>query len=82
MKLKMVLHFLEIFAFISGLLNIYLITKNSLWNWLFGIITVSLYMIIFFDSKLYADACLQIIFIAFQFYGIYQWLYVEKKDVL
>ncbi|WP_408005675.1 nicotinamide mononucleotide transporter [Rickettsiella massiliensis] len=45
-------------------------------------ITVGLYMIIFFDAKLYADACLQIIFIIFQFYGIYQWLYGGKKEIL
>ena len=67
--------YLESFAFIAGLLNIYLATKSNLWNWLFGIIAVVLYAIIFFNAKLYADMSLQGVFLAFQFYGVYQWLY-------
>lgn len=73
---------LEISAFIAGLLNIYLTTKASLWNWFFGIITVILYMLIFFNAKLYADTSLQGVFLAFQFYGIYQWLYGSEGKAL
>jgi nicotinamide mononucleotide transporter len=71
----MKLFYFEVIAFISGVLNIYLITRSSLWNWLFGIITVLLYSLIFFSSKLYADMGLQGVFLAFQFYGLYQWQY-------
>lgn len=66
---------LEVIAFISGVVNIYLITRSSLWNWFFGIITVLLYSLIFFNTKLYADMGLQGVFLAFQFYGLYQWQY-------
>jgi nicotinamide mononucleotide transporter len=68
------IHGLEMTAVIAGLLNVYLAARTSLWNWLFGIITVSLYVIIFFHAKLYADMLLQFIFLALQFYGWYQWL--------
>ncbi len=70
---------IETLAFMSGVVNVYLLTRCSLWNWLFGIITVSLYTIIFFNTKLYADMCLQGVFLIFQFYGLYQWRYGSSE---
>jgi nicotinamide mononucleotide transporter len=78
----MKLFYLEVFAFISGIVNIYLLTRCSLWNWFFGVITVSLYAIIFFNTKLYADMSLQGIFLFFQFYGLYQWCYGTHEKQL
>ncbi len=79
----MKLLYLEIVAFLSGIIGVYLLTRCSLWNWFFGIITVSLYAIIFFNTKLYADMGLQGVFLFFQFYGLYQWCYGhrEKKPI-
>lgn len=74
----MKLFYIEVIAFISGILNIYLITRCSLWNWFFGVITVLLYSVIFFNTKLYADMGLQGVFLVFQFYGLYQWCYGNK----
>lgn len=68
-------HQLELCAMLAGIINIYLCARNNIWNWLFGIITVSLYLIIFYQVKLYADMGLQFIFLLLQFYGIQQWLY-------
>lgn len=65
---------LEIVAVLSCFINIYLAARNHILNFLFGIITVSLYFIIFFQAKLYADMLLQLIFLILQFYGWYQWL--------
>jgi nicotinamide mononucleotide transporter len=73
------LFYIEAIAFISGILNIYLLTRCSLWNWLFGVITVLLYAIIFFSTKLYADMGLQGVFLVFQFYGLYQWCYGSRE---
>lgn len=71
---------IEAIAFTSGIVNIYLLTRCSLWNWFFGILTVSLYAIIFFNIKLYADMSLQGVFLFFQFYGLYQWCYGNKEN--
>lgn len=68
-------HYLETPATIAGLINVYLAARTNIWNWLFGIITVTLYMLIFYQVKLYADMSLQLIFLTLQFYGWYQWLY-------
>jgi len=70
---------IEVLAFISGIVNIYLLTRCSLWNWFFGVTTVSLYAIIFFNTKLYADMALQGVFLFFQFYGLYQWCYGARE---
>jgi len=66
---------LEIIAALTGILNIYLVAKRSLWNFLFGIVTVSIFFSIFFHAKLYADMALQVVYLVLQFYGLYQWLY-------
>lgn len=71
---------IEAVAFTSGIVNIYLLTRCCLWNWFFGILTVSLYAIIFFNIKLYADMSLQGVFLFFQFYGLYQWRYGSKEN--
>lgn len=66
---------LELPAALCGLLNVYLAARANVWNWLFGILTVSLYLVIFYQVKLYADMSLQSVFLMLQFYGFYQWQY-------
>lgn len=71
---------LEIPATITAFLNILLAAKNSLWNWLFGLIAVTLYGIIFYQSQLYGNMSLQAVFFIFQIYGWYQWRYGGEKQ--
>ena len=66
---------LEFPAALFGLCNVYLAAHANRWNWLFGIATTSLYIIIFLNVKLYADTGLQGVFLLLQFHGYYQWLY-------
>jgi nicotinamide mononucleotide transporter len=67
--------YIEIPAMLTGLANIYLAARANIWNWLFGLITVTLYAMVFYQSKLYADMCLQFVYLALQIYGWYQWRY-------
>lgn len=73
-------HYFEILASLCGLLNIYFAVRASIWNWFFGILTVSIYLFIFFQTKLYADMALQLIYFILQIYGLYQWRYVNATD--
>ncbi|MBY0544194.1 MAG: nicotinamide riboside transporter PnuC [Gammaproteobacteria bacterium] len=66
-------HSIEIPAVVTGLANIYLATRISQLNWLFGAISVMFYAIIFYQTKLYADMVLQGIYLLFQLYGWLQW---------
>lgn len=66
---------LEIVASILGLLSVWLTVKQNIWCWPTGLLMVILYLIIFWEVKLYADMALQGIYIVFQIYGWYEWLY-------
>lgn len=79
MKQLLYSHLLEIPAVIAGLINIYLAARLNIWNWLFGIITIILYIVIFFHAKLYANMTMFFIFLSLQFYGWYEWRSGKKK---
>lgn len=64
---------LEIIAVILGVINVTLIVLRSIWNYPFGIVMVSLYAVIFYQTKLYSDALLQIFFFVIQIYGWWYW---------
>ncbi|WP_246104269.1 nicotinamide riboside transporter PnuC [Mucilaginibacter corticis] len=64
---------LEVIGVITGLLCVYLAAKNIIWNWPFAIISVVIYIFIFFDSHLFADMGLQFYFLTTNIYGWYYW---------
>ncbi|NQX31697.1 nicotinamide mononucleotide transporter [Pedobacter boryungensis] len=57
----------------TGILCVWLAAKNNIWNWPIAIISVLIYIVIFFESKLYADMGLQFYFFAMNIYGWYYW---------
>ncbi len=69
---------LETSGVITGILCVYLAAKNSIWNWPIAIISVLIYILIFFESKLYADTGLQVYFLVMNFYGWYFW---SRKEI-
>ena len=73
---------IEIIAAVSGLLNVILIVRRSLWNYPFGFLMVILYAKIFYDYRLYSDAGLQVYFFAIQVFGVYWWLNGREEDGL
>ncbi len=62
-------------AVVLGLVSVYLVTRQNVWCYPLGIVSVAIYVVIFFDVKLYADMGLQFFFIALQLYGWYEWLH-------
>jgi nicotinamide mononucleotide transporter len=56
-----------------GLINIALLIFRSQWNFLFAILSVSLYVFIFFESRLYAESGLQVFFILANIWGWLLW---------
>jgi nicotinamide mononucleotide transporter len=64
---------LEVTGVITGILCVYLAAKNIIWNWPFAIISVSIYIFIFYEAKLFADVGLQFYFLAMNIYGWYYW---------
>jgi nicotinamide mononucleotide transporter len=64
---------LEWAAMALGLINIALLIFRSQWNFAFAIASVTLYVFIFFESRLYAESGLQIFFILANVWGWVLW---------
>ena len=61
-------------AGIAGVLCVVLVAKGSIWNYLFGIINVSMYAYISYKADLYGDAALNALYyVPMQFIGWWQW---------
>lgn len=61
-------------AGITGVLCVVLVAKGSIWNYLFGLVNVSLYAYISYKAALYGDAGLNALYyLPMQFIGWWQW---------
>ncbi len=69
---------LEIIATITGILAVVFQAKEKIYAWPFGIISVAIASYIFFNSKLYSDFGLHIIYIFLNIYGWVMWLQKES----
>ncbi len=65
---------LEGFCFATGAVCVWLVVRENIWNFPFGILNVSGYAIVFYQAQLYADAGLQIVYCLLGFAGWAMWL--------
>lgn len=65
---------LEVIATISGIIGVYLQTKEKIIAWPFAILSVAISAYIFFGLRLYSDFGLHVIYIFLNIYGWYVWL--------
>ncbi|WP_406386455.1 nicotinamide riboside transporter PnuC [Streptomyces sp. NBC_01618] len=63
----------EVLGFGSGALCVWLVARQHLANWPIGITNNLFFILLFTQSGLYADAGLQIVFIALAAYGWWTW---------
>jgi len=73
---------LEFLGTTFALIGVYLTTREHIGCWLFGILGITIYIYIFFQSKLYGDAALQFVYFFMSIYGWYQWKYGSSKNDL
>ena len=64
---------LETVAVIFSLLYVYLAAHQNNLCWLAAVISVSLYIYICFNAKLYAETVLQVFYFLMAIYGFYSW---------
>ena len=69
---------LEIAATVFTLICVILSVKRSLWQFPFGVAGTALFFFVVWDQQLYANATLQIFFLAVQFYGWWYWMRGDK----
>jgi nicotinamide mononucleotide transporter len=64
----------ELFGDVTGALCVWLVWRQHLWNWPLGLLNNVFFLLIFWWSRLYADAILQIAFAAIGVYGWINWV--------
>jgi len=64
----------ELVAVVLTLVAVYLTTRQNIWCWPLGMVSVTLYALVFYQAKLYADMGLQGLYFALAVYGWWAWL--------
>ena len=62
-------------AAIAGAISVYLSARENIWSWPTAIVNVSLSALIFYESGLYSDMGLQVVYLVLSIYGWYHWLH-------
>ena len=70
---------LELIAVLLSLAMVMCTIAEQHWGWLFAILSSALYFLIFWNSRLYGDALLQMLFMALAAWGWWLWLQGAKE---
>ena len=69
---------IELIGVITGIAGVWLAARQSIWTWPISVVSVTAYVFVFYDARLYADMGLNAFYIISSFYGWYEWLYGGK----
>ena len=72
---------IDIAAFISGAVCVWLLVRNNIWNWPVGIINAGLFVVLFYNIHLYADSALNALYIVLGFWGWWYWTHSGKSKI-
>jgi nicotinamide mononucleotide transporter len=71
----------EVLGFVTGLACVALAAQKNVWNFPLGIANCALLGVLYFDAVLFADSGLQLVFIALNVRGWWQWVRgVEQRE--
>jgi len=79
------LHWIEIIAATLGIIAIYFQIKVKPFYWVISLVVSSMYIIVYFSAKLYADMSMQFYYVGMSIYGLYVWLsgnYSSDKKII
>ena len=63
----------ELFGFITGVLNVWLVTRQHLASWPLGVLNALFYAVVFVRAGLYSDTGLQGVYFVLSLYGWWHW---------
>ncbi|HOG05174.1 MAG TPA: nicotinamide riboside transporter PnuC [Paludibacter sp.] len=66
-------HLIEITGTLLSLVYLYLSIQQRISLWIFGFLSSALYIVVFFQSKFYADMSLQVYYLVVSVYGWISW---------
>lgn len=64
---------IEAIATVAGVLCIWLLVRQNVWNFAFAIVQVTLSAYVFYQQRLFSDAILQVFFVVINIYGWIHW---------
>ena len=64
----------ETLGFVTGALAVWLLVRESIWNWPAGIANGVFYLVLFAQARFFADSALQIVYIVLGACGWWYWL--------
>jgi nicotinamide mononucleotide transporter len=64
----------ELLGFITGVLNVWLVTRENIWSWPLGVLNAGFYSVVFARTGLYSDTGLQVVYLVLSLYGWWHWL--------
>ena len=64
---------IEALGALTGVVAVWLTTRQKIWCWPIGIVSVLLYVVVFFQARLYATMGLQLVYAGLSVYGWYAW---------
>ena len=65
----------EVVGVLTGILGVWLTTRQKIWCWPVGIISVAAFIVVFYGAKLYAAMGLQVVYVGLLSYGWHAWLH-------
>ncbi len=65
--------YVEMVAALCGVANVALLTRGNAWGFVAGFLMGSLYVLVFFDARLYADVGFQAVYALLQLRGLALW---------
>lgn len=65
----------EVVGVLFGVLAVWLTVRENIWCWPTGLVNVGLFIVVFSETHLYANARLQVVYVVLCLYGWYAWLH-------
>ena len=72
-------HWYQITGVVFGLIYLYLEYKANIWMWAAGILMTVFYIVIFYESSLYASMGIYVFFLLASIYGWLSWMIKHRK---
>lgn len=72
-------NYFEVIGALLGILYVILASRQSVWCWIAGNINVAMYILIFFNARLYGDMALQMLYFIMGIYGWWQWMFAKSN---
>lgn len=72
----------EIVGTVFGALCVWLYVRQNIWSWPAGLVQVLLFIVVFYEAKLYSDLILHVIYVGLQIYGWHHWLHGGERGTV